>query len=362
MILGEAGAVVDIVTGADAGDDIEIFNGLLSPGFINCHCHLELSHMRGLIPRHTGLVDFVFKVVNERHFEEPEILEAIRQAENEMIENGIIAVGDICNTNLTIQQKTQRNLYYHNFIEASGFPPSAASIRFQRALDLYDAFSAVLPANSIVPHAPYSVSPELFSMINDFGGNRILTIHNQETAAENELFRAGNGDFLRMYKMMGIDISFFKAPGKSSVQTYQPWLTKAKSLIFVHNVETNEEDIRFITLNPQPSTLSFFCLCPNANLYISNKLPDVDQLIQHGCNIVLGTDSLASNNRLSIAAEIQTLLHHFPAIENKTVLQWATINGAKALDVDDRYGSFQKGKRPGVVLLNENFSEVKKIV
>lgn len=362
MILGEAGAVVDIVTGADAGDDIEIFNGLLSPGFINCHCHLELSHMRGLIPRHTGLVDFVFKVVNERHFEEPEILEAIRQAENEMIENGIIAVGDICNTNLTIQQKTQRNLYYHNFIEASGFPPSAASIRFQRALDLYDAFSAVLPANSIVPHAPYSVSPELFSMINDFGGNRILTIHNQETAAENELFRAGNGDFLRMYKMMGIDISFFKAPGKSSVQTYQPWLTKAKSLIFVHNVETNEEDIRFITLNPQPSTLCFFCLCPNANLYISNKLPDVDQLIQHGCNIVLGTDSLASNNRLSIAAEIQTLLHHFPAIENKTVLQWATINGAKALDVDDRYGSFQKGKRPGVVLLNENFSEVKKIV
>ena len=123
---------------------MEVFKGLLSPGFINCHCHLELSHMKGLVPKHTGLVDFVLKVVNERHFEEKEILSAIENAENEMLQNGIVAVGDICNNTFTIPQKTRSRLAYHNFIEASGFPPSVAGSRFQRAVDLYNSYSAFI--------------------------------------------------------------------------------------------------------------------------------------------------------------------------------------------------------------------------
>lgn len=344
--------VIDLVDEKEAGDGVEKLNGLLSPGFINCHCHLELSHMKGHIPKHTGLVDFVQKVVNERHYEELEILAAIEKAETEMLQGGIVAVGDICNNTLTIPQKTKGRLPYHNFIEASGFPPAVAETRFNRAVDLYNAYSALLPANSITPHAPYSVSPEMFRMIDELPGNNLLTIHNQEIAEENELFEKGSGNLLRMYATMGIDISFFNPSGKSSLQTFLPYFNKHQSLILVHNVCTSEEDMAFIKLqtsNHRPQT--FFCLCPNANLYISNLLPDVNMLMKQGTDIVLGTDSLASNDQLNILEEIKTLQENFPGLELTTLLKWATVNGARALQMDKVLGSFEKEKQPGVILL-----------
>ncbi len=348
--------VVDVIASTEAGDGIERFDGILSPGFINCHCHLELSHMRGHIPKHTGLVDFVLKVVNERHYEEPEILSAIEKAEEEMLHTGIVAVGDICNNTLTIPQKLKGRLMYHNFIEASGFPPPVAETRFNRSADFYNEYSKRLPSNSIVPHAPYSVSPDMFRMINEFPGNDLLTMHNQEIAEENELFKKGTGDLLRMYAKMGIDVSFFKPSGKSSLQTVLPCFTNKQSLILVHNVCTSEEDIDFLkpqTSNPKPQT--FFCLCPNANLYISNKLPDVMMFITKGVDIVLGTDSLASNDQLSILEEMKTIQENAAQVDLASLLQWATVNGARALQMNDVLGSFEKGKRPGIVLI-ENTS------
>ncbi|MES2847897.1 MAG: amidohydrolase family protein [Bacteroidota bacterium] len=354
LITDSAGKVIEIVSSAEAGDDIQHFNGILSPGFINAHCHLELSHMKGLIPEKTGLVDFVFKVINERHFSEEEILSAIEKADNEMFENGIVAVGDICNNTLTIPQKQKSKLRYYNFIETSGFPPSVSETRFQRSLDFYKEYNRSFANNSIVPHAPYSVSPKLFAMIDTFPNNRVLTIHNQETIAENELFENGKGDFLRLYEKMSIDISFFKPSGKSSLQTYLPYLKNYESLILVHNVHTNKKDIEFQhqpTANGQRTT--FFCLCPNANFYITDTLPDVNLLIKQQCNIVLGTDSLASNHQLSILEEMKTLQKHFPSLSTEALLQWATINGAKALQMDNELGSFEKGKTPSIVLIEK---------
>ena len=353
MLITDAdGMIVDLVEEPEAGEGIEKLNGIISPGFINAHCHLELSHMKGLIPKQTGLVDFVLQVVNERHFNEAEILSAIEKGENEMLQNGIVAVGDICNNTLTIAQKRKGRLQYHNFIEASGFPPAVAEQRFKRAVDIYNSYATVGYANSIVPHAPYSVSPDMFGMINNFPNNDLLTIHNQETAAENELFENGTGYFLRLFEKMGIDISFFKPTKKNSLQTWLPHFTNQQSIILVHNVCTTEADIEFVklqTTNHQPQI--FFCLCPNANLYISNTLPDVNMLMQQTDNIVLGTDSLASNDHLSIFEEIKTLQKHFPHLELVTLLQWATINGSRALQLDKSVGSFEKGKKPGVVLI-----------
>ena len=362
LITDQEGVIKDIVNIEDAGDGIEIFDGILTPGFVNCHCHLELSHLKGFIPKQTGLVDFVFKIVTERHFEEEQILAAIEAAENEMIQNGIVAVGDICNNTFTIPQKVKGNLHYHNFIEASGFDPSIATHRFQRSLDFYNAYKKELPANSIVPHAPYSVSPELFGMINNLPGNHLLTIHNQEIPDENELFEKGTGDLLKMYEKMNIDISFFKPSGKTSLQTYLPYFTKEQSIILVHNVSTFEKDIEFTKRQTKNYKLqTFFCLCPNANLYISNKLPDINLFSDHN-NIVLGTDSLASNDRLSILEEIRTLQQNFATLKPATLLQWATLNGARALGIENMYGSFEKGKKPGVVLIDDEFVKATRIV
>src|SRR5438445_3024096 len=110
LVVTEDGIIKDLISTSDAGSDIEFYEGILSPGFINCHCHLELSHMKGLIPERTGLVDFVFKVVSERHHSEKDILQAIENAEREMIQNGIVAAGDICNNALTIPQKKKNQI------------------------------------------------------------------------------------------------------------------------------------------------------------------------------------------------------------------------------------------------------------
>jgi len=350
------GTIIDLIEASEAGDDVEAFDGILCPGFVNCHCHLELSHMKGVIPEHTGLVDFVIRVVNERYPDEEKIMDAINNAERDMIQNGIVAVGDICNNLYSLAQKKKRNLTYHNFIEASGFSPAVAESRFQRSLDFYTTYAAELPANSIVPHAPYSVSPELFGMIVNFPGNHLLTIHNQEEVAENQFFQTLDGDFLRMYRQMNIDISFFKSCGKSSLQVYLPYFNNDQSLILVHNVVTSEADLAFIKKSNGPEI--FFCFCPLANLYIGNKLPDVNLFMKYQGKIVLGTDSLASNHQLNILEEMKVLQSHFPKVGLSQLLQWATFNGAKALGIQNNYGSFEKGKKPGIVWI-DHIAEMK---
>src|SRR5262245_53481395 len=93
LITDESGTIEALVPLAEAGEDVRQMEGILCPGFINCHCHLEISHMKGLIPERTGLVKFVLDVVQRRHFPEQQILAAIENAENDLINTGVVAVG-----------------------------------------------------------------------------------------------------------------------------------------------------------------------------------------------------------------------------------------------------------------------------
>jgi aminodeoxyfutalosine deaminase len=363
LITKENGVVEALIPEQEAGADVEIFEGILSPGFVNCHCHLELSHMKGIIPEKKGLVDFVFKVVTERHHSEKEIFQAIEKAEEEMQSNGIVAVGDICNNSLTIPQKKKRNLQYYNFIEASGWLPAVSPIRFERAKNLLEEFLIVNNQCSIVPHAPYSVSENLWNEIQPYFENRVVSIHNQETAFEDEFFLEGRGDFIRMYEMMKINNSHHRPTKKSSLQSYFDKLTKAKNILLVHNTFTKQEDIDHVQLQTADYKLpTFFCLCVNANQYIEDALPSIELFRKNNCTIVLGTDSLASNWSLNILDEIKTIRENFPSIPLEEILRWTTNNGAKALQMDSILGSFEKGKKPGVVLIDEKTLSAKRIL
>jgi cytosine/adenosine deaminase-related metal-dependent hydrolase len=285
-----------------------------------------------------------------------------------MLSNGIVAVGDICNNSLTIPQKTKQKLRYYNFIEASGWLPANSQLRIERAKNLLEEFLMALPIAigtqcSIVPHAPYSVSESLWTEIQPYFENKVVSIHNQETAFEDEFFLEGKGDFIRMYEMMKLDNSHHQPTKKSSLQSYFDKLTKAKNILLVHNTFTKQEDIDYIqlqTLNPKLQT--FFCLCVNANKYIEDALPPIELFMKNNCTIVLGTDSLASNWSLNILDEIKTIRKNFPEIPLQELLSWATINGAKALEMDDQLGSFERGKKPGIILINEENLSAKKIL
>jgi len=360
LVLDEDGTVVEIVSPENVGENVEKLDGILSPGFVNCHCHLELSHMRGAIEEATGLMDFVGKIMRLRQFPETEILEAIVLANNEMYENGIVAVGDICNTFHTIETKKSSKIQYRNFIEMAGFLPQQAVERMANGQKLKAKYAEVGPT-TIVPHAPYSVSADLFGKINEDSARKIISIHNEETPDENLFFQEKKGSFLELYKRMNANIDFFQPSGKSSIQTYFPYLDQPSSILLVHNTCADRTDIQYAENLAQKNQQNlYWTLCPNANWYIERAIPPVELLRSENAKICLGTDSIASNYQLSIWCEIQRLQQHFPNIKLSEMLKWATLNGAQALGLEDCLGSFEKGKKPGMVLMGSD--SIKRIV
>jgi cytosine/adenosine deaminase-related metal-dependent hydrolase len=362
IVLNSANEIVDVLkdySGLDS-NNINFIRGSVCPGFINTHCHTELSHLINKIPKHTGLVEFVQQIVKLRsQFSRPEILNAIECADRDMLKNGIVAVGDICNSTDSIEIKKQSKVHYHNFIELIGFNPESASTIFNNGKMLLDAFLENNLTASFSPHAPYSVSNKLMQLIADHESNKTTCIHNQESEAENIFFKFAEGEFLQLYKNFGIDISFHHATGKTSISNYVANLNQVSKIGLVHNTYINKEDLELITqLTPQ----FYFCSCTKANLFIENKLPPLDLIRNQNKKICLGTDSLASNNELNILSEISTILSNFKSFSLDEVLKWATLNGAEFLGIDNKFGSIEKGKKPGLVFFNENDFKINQVI
>ena len=348
LITTKEGTIEGIVGIEDAGDDIQSFDGILSPGFVNAHCHLELSHMKGMIPAHTGLQEFVKQIVSLRQVD-PEIIQAaIVATENEMYANGIVAVGDISNTLDTLAQKAKHLLAYYTFVELYDLDPTRAENKLNAGLEMQKVFEQNCIRASLVPHAPYSVTNQLWKLISAHFGAHTISMHNQETPDENEFFKNKTGSFLGMYERTKVSLDFFEPTGLSSLQSVLPIFKNANTSILVHNSFTNAEDMNAVK-KQMPN--SFWCLCPNANQYIEQTMPPIELLRANGANIIVGTDSYASNWSLNILDELKTIQKHNAQIPLEEMLGWATINGARALQMSKHLGSFEKGKQPGVVVI-----------
>jgi cytosine/adenosine deaminase-related metal-dependent hydrolase len=360
LLTQEDGTIEAIVDRAEAGEEIQEFDGILLPGLINCHCHLELSHLKDVIPPHTGLIEFLCSVVTKRGFDPAVIQERIAAAEREMFNNGIVAVGDIGNTADTAFVKSKSEIHWQNFVEVLSFTDEKAEENFNHfQLQLESLATAIQQApapnrTTLVPHAPYSISPKTFTMINQATAGQIISLHNQEHPAENDLYEHGGGEYLQFFKIFGLEKSPFPVTGLSSIRSVLPYFNQGQTIFLIHNTSMSEEDIVWANKYAKQQGLQLvYCLCINANLYIENKVPPVEILLKHNCHIVLGTDSYSSNWQLSIAKEIAAVQQHFPQVPLATILQWATHSGATALRWQNQLGSFEKGKKPGLVLLNE---------
>lgn len=340
-------------------EKIQVFEGVICPGFVNTHCHLELSHFKDKVEEGTGLIPFLQTITKFRNsFSEEEKQVALENAINETKSNGIVAVGDIVNGLDTLKARLSAGLHIHTFVEALGFIPNSAIDRFDYAEKIYQQFleSAKYKNNlelrqSIVPHAPYSNSGKLISLIDEFDSRSILSIHNQETEAENQFFQNKTGSFLDFYQSFPMDISFLSPSGKTSLQTYLPWISNTHPIILVHNTFMTKVDMQF--LKAEDRNL-FFCLCPNANWYIERRLPPIDLFDQSDCQICIGTDSLASNHGLNILSELQMIKKYFPNISWEKLLRWGTWNGAVALQLENKIGKIEVGKKPGLIHLSGN--------
>jgi cytosine/adenosine deaminase-related metal-dependent hydrolase len=211
---------------------------------------------------------------------------------------------------------------------------------------LKEAAQAGLTA-TVTPHAPYSMNDSLFAYAVEAAQRQgILSIHNQESAEENTLFLQGTGSLQALFVALGFTVP--QSTGLTSIHRILPLLRETTRLLLVHNTVTSEADYDAVCAATRDVS---WVLCPNSNRYITGLLPPAGLFFSKGAPVAIGTDSLASNTRLSVLEELKTLARYFPQIPLDTLLQWATYGGARALRKEQALGLLEAGRQPGLVLL-----------
>lgn len=358
--VSDSGEVLKIIdTGGELRETerIEFYPGVLVPGFVNAHCHTELSGLKGKVPEGTGLTGFISKIQTLRKNSEP-TEKSIRKGIGRMEDEGIVLVGDVCNGKDSFSAKSESTIQWYNFIELfrpAGSTTDSVLAYGEELMRLSEDFGF---GTSLVPHAPYSVPPDLFRKIAKAPNkSKIISFHNQESESENSLFTEQKGDIKNLLEKRGFNYSGFNFEQKSSLQTVLKYIRPENHILPVHNTFTSSEDIDFAE---NYSDNIYWVFCPSANMYIEGRLPDIPLFLRKQTRICLGTDSLASNTDLSVLQEMKKISFAYPQIDFEKLLHAASLNGAKALKQDKQFGSIEPGKKPGINLIsNFDFSEKK---
>lgn len=317
----------------DSDASTEFYAGALCAGFVNAHCHLELSYLRGAIARGTGFAGFARAIGAVRdNFTVEERLRAVEAADARMWHEGVQAVADIVNGGTSFAVKARSAIRYRSFAEVFGLNASTSSVR---PLLQY-------PDTTLTPHSAYSIQDAVFREIASEASDNPLSIHFMESPDEAELFR-GAGSLAAWYGRMGWRCDFlgYGSPARRVAES----VPSRRRVMLVHGCCVGEEDYDIIA--GRFAERAVWVVCPQSNRYISGLQPPVELLRRHGAHICVGTDSLASNDSLSMVEELG-LLGGVPLEE---AVAMATINGARALGLDGEIGTVEAGKRPGLVLL-----------
>ena len=333
--VAEDGTIIDVhrVSNLDSCASVEFFPGILIPGMVNAHCHLELSYLHGAIAEGGGFATFAREIGRVRgNFSDEERRHAASVADARMWEEGVEAVADIANDELVMDIKDKSKIEYHTFFELFGLCNDNIST-------LQDTASRHNLSHA-TPHSTYSVQDTPFKRLcNSAPG---ISLHFLESDDETALY-THQGSLWEWYQRMGWECDFlhYGSPTERVVQS----MPSDKRLLLVHGTRTTKEDVSRI--DDHMADNATWVLCPESNRYISRLTPPIAMLRNMGANIAIGTDSLASARSLSMIENLRM----FDNIPLNELLCYATINGAKALGIDDIKGSITQGKRPGLVVI-----------
>ncbi|MCF0177088.1 MAG: amidohydrolase family protein [Bacteroidales bacterium] len=330
------------------------YDGVLVPGFVNSHCHIELSHLKGLFTKGSGMDGFIQQINALRtNVKREERIAALTHEMDNLYHQGVSAMADISNCNESFAAKAASKLYTRTFLEVFGTEPKDVPAIMEDVLSLQrEAMGYGLDA-APTPHSCYTMSQELNRRVAAEGlKNGYISYHSEESREENDMVRYGTGALADDYNSRGT--TTLPVFGVSSLIYFIENLKKAITLpidanvLLVHNVDTSSESIQAAK---KAFRRSFWVLCPLSNIFIHNALPPVNLLRENGLTICIGTDSLSSNDQLCMVDELRCIQENYPEIPLSELLTWATYNGAVAIGKDSIYGSFDIGKRPGVVLI-----------
>lgn len=335
-------------------EDTEFYSGILCPGFTNAHNHVELSHLEGAFEQATGMSGFINQINALRNTVDKEgRIKALEAQMDKMYREGVSAMADISNCSESFACKAKSPMYTRSFLELFGSEPKDAQDVLEGGKALAEVAREYGIDAAITPHSCYTMSPHLLAMAAQEGlKSGFLSYHSQESQEEEDLIISGTGALADNYKGRGLSTP--PVTGKPALVYFIDRLLSFSqspvkgNILLVHNVAINQESIDYAKrhlANP------YFAICPLSNIFIHRSLPPLDLMRENGLKICLGTDSLSSNTILSIAREIVCIHDNFSHIPLEEILQWACLNGAQMLGKDDVYGSFEPGKRPGAVLI-----------
>lgn len=330
--------------------------GAVIPGFVNAHCHSELSHLHRKFRKGTGMAGFIDQINELRDWAGRETKQAlVRKWMDKMWEDGVTAMADISNDDSSFIVKASHPMYTRTFLEVFGSEPEMCEgvMKDVSALQSVAADAGIDAAPT--PHSCYTMSPQLLTASAAAGlAEGFLSYHSQESQEEEELLRTGTGAMYENRKRSGMSTP--PVTGESSLRYFIDRLAAARPapydehILLVHNVCLSQDDID-VALRAFNNV--FWAVCPLSNIFIHNALPPIPLMRRNGLQIAVGTDSLSSNDDLDMIKEILCLHTNYPEVPMNEIFRWACLNGARFLGKEEIYGSLTVGKRPGIVLVSD---------
>ena len=348
------GTVIRTGVCADPAAEPVFYDGAVVPGFVNAHCHVELSSMKGLFRKGTGMAGFIDQINELRDTKSPE--EKVRdltEAMDSLWEQGVVAMADISNCDVSFAVKARHPMYTRTFLEVFGTEPEDCDAVMDGVLKLKEIADGFGLDAAPTPHACYTMSPELVTAVSAEGlKSGFLSFHSEETQEEEEMLKYGSGKMWENRVKAGMSVP--PVTGKSSLLYFIDRLLKGhpapfdEHILLVHECCMDQEGIDAVkAVMNHP----FVAVCPLSNLFIHNALPSIDLMRRNGLKVCVGTDSLSSNDDLNIVDELFCLQRNFPEVPFGELLSWASRNGAEFL-AKPEFGTLETGKCPGLVLID----------
>ena len=348
------GTVVRTGVCEDPATEPVFYDGALAPGFVNAHCHVELSYLKGQFRKGTGMAGFIDQINEMRDNKSmEEKIHDLTVAMDSLWEQGVVAMADISNCADSFAVKARHPMYTRTFLEVFGTEPEDCGSVMDGVLKLKAVADGFGIDAAPTPHACYTMSPELVTAVSVEGlKSGFLSFHSEETEEEEEMLKYGSGKMWENRVKAGMSVP--PVTGKSSLLYFIDRLLAGhpapfdEHILLVHECCMDQEGIDAVkAVMNHP----FVAVCPLSNLFIHNALPPIGLMRWNGLKVCVGTDSLSSNDDLNIVDELFCLQRNFPEVPLGELLTWASRNGAEFL-ARPEFGTLELGKRPGLVLID----------
>jgi len=352
--LEDDGTVIRTGVSPDPAAEPVFYDGAVAPGFVNAHCHVELSYMKGLFRKGTGMAGFIDQINELRDTKSlGEKVRDLSEAMDSLWEQGVVAMADISNCDDSFAVKARHPMYTRTFLEVFGTEPEDCAAVMDGVRKLKKVADGFGIDAAPTPHACYTMSPELVTAVSVEGlKSGFLSFHSEETEEEEEMLKYGTGKMWENRRRAGMSVP--PVTGKSSLLYFIDRLLAGRPapfdehILLVHECCMDQEGIDAVkAVMNHP----FVAVCPLSNLFIHNTLPPIDLMRRNALKICVGTDSLSSNDDLNIVDELYCLQRNFPEVPLGELLTWASRNGAEFLDKPE-FGTLAPGRRPGLVLVD----------